>query len=90
MIREQQMAVRDNPLVEPIETHCPAHLAAKSMHALHHVTACIFSSRGELLVTYNNDNVYLIHPWLKRGSSSRENQEVLFTAVVDFSHRTFC
>ena len=76
MIRKQRMTLRDNPIMEPLETHCPAHLAARSMTALHHVTSCMFSSRGELLVTYNHDDVYLFHPWLKGDTASQDAQTV--------------
>lgn len=76
MIRQQRQTLRENPLMIPLEKYCPANLAPTSMHALHHVTSCMFSSRGELLVTYNNDDVYLFHPWLKQVLAV-QSQEVL-------------
>ena len=43
----------------------------------------MFSSRGELLVTYNNDDVYLFHPWLKGDlASQRAAAEVTFIFLL--------
>jgi hypothetical protein len=53
-----------HPVVAPLEQHCPAHMLSTRQHSDTHITASTFSRRGELLVTYSSEAIYLFHPWL--------------------------
>jgi hypothetical protein len=76
MIREERASLHTSPLVQPLERHCPARIASNSREPFNHVTACVFSRRGELLVTYNEDDIYLFHPWLKGVKTEPHSDEV--------------
>lgn len=58
------------PTPAPVARYCPAHLVSERKHPVVHITACVFSRRGELLVSYNDDDVYLFDPRAARTGQS--------------------
>lgn len=70
MVRMQRQALQVTPAAAPVAQFCPSHLMSESRRAFAHITACSYSRRGELLLSYSGDGIYLFHPWLK-GQSRR-------------------
>lgn len=48
-----------------VDTFCPEHLFTTARAASTHITGVAFSQRGELLVTYSDNDIFLFHPSLR-------------------------
>eukprot|EP00892_Ulva_mutabilis_P007316 jgi/Ulvmu1/4957/UM207_0001.1 len=79
MIRMQRQALQVTPTAIPVAHYCPRHLMNEGRRAFAHITACAFSRRGELLLSYSGDGIFLFHPWLK-GQAQRQRCYVEETA----------
>lgn len=75
MIRMQRQALQVTPAATPVGQYCPSHLMSEGSRASAHITACAFSRRGELLLSYSGDGIYLFHPWLKGEDESQASTE---------------
>ena len=71
MIRMQRQSLQVTPMATPVDQYCPSHLVNEGRRAFAHITACSFSRRGELLLSYSGDGIFLFHPWLKGQSQQR-------------------